>query len=74
MITILTSIANTIKTLAQLLVDAVKSLVAFVTNIPTYLQLLRNVLSLIPDIYYQYSLAFIIISAVLYALGRQENG
>lgn len=74
MLNLLTNIAQFFISISHLIVDSVKSLVNFIINIPTYLNVLRNILVLIPDIYLQYSLAFIIISGVLYALGRQQNG
>lgn len=73
MLGILESIANTVITMVQFVADMVKSLISFIQHIPTYLQILRNVLNLLPSVYVTYSIAFVVISSVLYALGRQQN-
>lgn len=73
MIKLIKSILDTIGIVIGLLISIIKSLVNFIINIPKYLQFLIATLSIAPTFTYQFAIAFLSITIILFLLNRKSN-
>ena len=73
MLNLLRSIIDTIGIVISLLISIIQSLVNFIINIPKYLQFLISLLGVAPTFVYQYAVAGLSISIILFLLNRKSN-
>ena len=71
MLSILSSIANTIISLVSFLVNTIKSFIDLLVHLPDYLQFLTNSLNLLPSVIIPFGLLAISIYVILFIMGRK---
>lgn len=73
MINLLKSIVDSITTLISLVISIIASLINFITHIPTYINLLLQMLNVVPTFAYSYAVAGISITVILFLLNRKSG-
>lgn len=70
MLDLLSSIANIIVSLVQLVISTINSFVNLILNIPTYITFLTSSIGFLPDIVIPFALATVALWVVLFMIGR----
>lgn len=70
MLSLLSSIANTIVSLVQLVISTIDSFVNLLLEFPTYITFLSTSIGFLPDLVVPFALATISIIVVLFMIGR----
>lgn len=73
MIQLLESIVNIITTLVEFIINTIQSLIALISQIPTYVSFLTSIILYLPPFVYPFVVACLSIIVVQYILNRKAD-